>query len=47
MKNEETSFTLSIQLIATAPDVALLCETPTEFNKALVVNTLIAPPKKC
>jgi hypothetical protein len=38
---------LSIQLIATAPGTALLWETPTEFRRVLVVNTPIAPPKKC
>jgi len=38
---------LSIQLIATAPGTALLWATPTEFRRLLVVNTPIAPPKKC
>lgn len=39
--------TLRIQLIATAPEVALLFEIPTEFKRVCVVKTPIAPPKKC
>lgn len=39
--------TFIIQLIATAPGIAWLLETPTECKSACVVNTPIAPPKKC
>lgn len=42
-----TMITLRIQLIATAPEVDLSLDNPTEFNKVCVVNTPIAPPKKC
>lgn len=45
--NGHDIFTLRIQLIAMAPGVTLLWETPTELSKVLVVNTPIAPPKKC
>lgn len=40
-------FTLRIQLMATAPGVALFLDTPTEVNSVCVVKTPIAPPKKC
>lgn len=39
--------TLRIQLMATAPGVALFLETPTELRRVCVVKTPIAPPKKC
>jgi len=39
--------TLRIQLMATAPGVALFLETPTELKRVWVVKTPIAPPKKC
>lgn len=39
--------TLRIQLIATAPGVALFLDTPTEVSNVCVVKTPMAPPKKC
>lgn len=42
-----SSITFRIQLIATAPWVALFLEIPTELRSVWVVKTPIAPPKKC
>lgn len=46
MPEDADFFTLSIQLMAMAPDVALFLDTPTELNSVRVVKTPMAPPKK-